>query len=115
MRRNPLNTMSLIEIIKDMTEDNVSAASIIDELIQNKGENNALAILIILDDMNIRGVQIYNLYKMCDQKIDKFYEKVINIKEEDIKELNFNTFAICKYKALYNGTSKDRSLNIEKY
>ena len=115
MNRKPLDMVSLPNIIKDMIEDNSNAANIIDELIQTKGENNTLAILIILDDMNIRGIQIYNLYKMCNKNIENFYEKVININEQDIDELNFSTFSICKYKAIYDGTSRDRVENTSKY
>ena len=113
--RKPLDFHSLPAIIQGMIEENSSAAAVIDELIQNKGENNALASLIILDDMNIRGVQINNLYKICDQNINKLYEKITNITKEDIDNLNFNSFAVCKYKAVFEGTKKDRKANPEKY
>ncbi|MBR3199586.1 MAG: hypothetical protein IKG27_06200 [Bacilli bacterium] len=115
MNRKPLDLTSLPNIIKEMIEGNANAACIIDELIKTKGENNTLAILIILDDMNIRGSQLYNLYKMCEQDINNFYEKVINMSEKDTEELNSNSFAITKYKAIFEGTSKDRENNPDKY
>ncbi len=113
--RKPLDYNSLPAIIQEMIEENSKTAAIIDELIQSKGENDALAILIILDDMNIRGVQISTLYKMCNQSIDKMYEKITNITKEDIDDLNFSTFAICKHKALFEGTKKDREQMPDKY
>ena len=112
MNRKPLDYTSLPAIIQNMTEENANAANIIDELIQTKGENSTLMSLIILDDMNIRGIQIYNLYKICNQDINTFYEKITNISEKDIEELNFNSFAVCKYKAIFTGTSKDREINL---
>lgn len=115
MNRKPLDYTSLPAIIQNMTEENANAANIIDELIQTKGENSTLMSLIILDDMNIRGIQIYNLYKICNQDINTFYEKITNISEKDIEELNFNSFAVCKYKAIFTGTSKDREINPDKY
>ena len=114
MNREKLE-ISLSAAIKQMTENNSAAAGIIDELIQTKGETIAHAILIILDDMNIRGMQIQSLYKMCGQNIEDFYEKTVNITKEDIEKLNSLTFAINKYKALLEGTSSDRYKNPEKY
>lgn len=115
MYRKPLDFNSLPAIIQEMIEDNAKTASIIDELIEKKGENSALAILIILDDMNIRGVQIANLYKICNQDINKFYEKILTITKEDIENINFESYTICKYKAIYDGNKEDREKNPDKY
>ncbi len=113
--RKNIDFSSLARIVGDMAEDSSAAASIIDELLETKGETKALATLIILDDMNIRGVQITTLYKMLNQNIEKFYEKAISMKEEDTQKLNYETFAICKYKAIYDGSKEDRENNPEKY
>lgn len=113
--RKDIDFSNLALIIDSMAEDNSAASMIIDELLEAKGEMSTLATLIILDDMNIRGVQITTLYKMTRQNIEKFYEKAISMKEDDVEKLNYETFAICKHKAIYNGSKEDRNNNPEKY
>ena len=87
INRLPLDFNSLPAVIQGMIEDSSHAAAIIDELIQEKGENKALTSLIILDDMNIRGVQISSLYKMCNQNINQLYEKITSMNKDDIEKL----------------------------
>ena len=113
--RKELDFSSFPNVIKVMIEENANAASIIDELIELKGERNSLAALILLDDMNIRGVQLDSLYQMCNQNIETFYKTVISITKDDINRLNQKTSPICIYKAVFEGTSKDRKMNHEKY
>ena len=115
MYRKPLDFNSLPLVIQEMIEDSSGAAAVIDELIEKKGENNSLALLIILDDMNIRGLQISNLYKMCDNNIDKFYEKVLTMTKEDIENVNYESYTVCIHKAIYDGSKEDRKNNPEKY
>ena len=113
--REKLDFSSLPTVIQGMTEDDSTSAAIIDELIQAKGENISVAVLIILDDMNVRGRQITSLYKMSENNIENFYNKVISITKKDIEKLNENTFTTCRYKAIYDGSSKDREINPDKY
>lgn len=113
--RKDIDFSNLALIIDGMAEDSSAASMIIDELLETKGEMSTLATLIILDDMNIRGVQITTLYKIANQDIEKFYEKAISMKEKDVEKLNYETFAICKYKAIYDGSKEDREKNPEKY
>lgn len=113
--RKPLDFSSIPATIQDMIEDNSSAAAIIDELIEKKGESSTIPLLIILDDMNIRGIQIVTLYNMCNQNIEKLNEKITNITEEDIDALNSKVFAICKFKAVFTGTKEDRLKEPDKY
>ena len=115
MHRKPLDFSSLPLVIQEMIEDSSPAAAIIDELIEKKGENNALAVLIILDDMNIRGLQITNLYKICNNNIEKFYEKVLTMNKEDIENINYESYTVCIHKAIYDGSKEDREKNPEKY
>lgn len=115
MHRKPLDFSSLPLVIQEMIEDSSGAAAVIDELIEKKGENNALAVLIILDDMNIRGLQITNLYKMCDNNIEKFYEKALTMTREDIENINYDTYTVCIHKAIFDGSKEDRENNPEKY
>lgn len=115
MYRKPLDFSSLPLVIQEMIEDSSGAAAVIDELIEKKGENNSLALLIILDDMNIRGLQITNLYKICDSDIEKFYEKVLTMTKEDIENVNYESYTVCIHKAIYDGSKEDRKNNPEKY
>lgn len=115
IERKILDFTSLPNVIQNMIEDSAEAASVIDELIELKGETNSLATLILLDDMNIRGVQIYTLYKMCDKDIDKFYNKVTNMTKDDIKKLNKLSAPLCVYKAIFEGTSDERTKHPDKY
>ena len=87
--RKEIDFSSLPLIVQDMIEENVPSAAIIDELLETKGEMSTLGALIILDDMNIRGIQISALYKLCHQDIEEFYEKIITITSEDIDKLNY--------------------------
>ena len=88
--RKPLDFSVFPQVIRDMSEDNSNASAIIDNLIDLKGESNSLATLILLDDMNIRGIQIYILYKLCGENIDIFYNKIT-----DITKKEFVTFIKC--------------------
>ena len=115
IEREMLDFSSLPNIIRLMIEDNSDAATVIDKLIELKGESNALATLILLDDMNIRGIQLSILYKMCNQDIETFYETVINITKDDIELLNRTSAPLCVYKAIFEGTSEDRKKYPEKY
>lgn len=115
IEREMLDFSSLPNIIRLMIEDNSDAATVIDKLIELKGESNALATLILLDDMNIRGIQLSILYKMCNQDIETFYETVINITKDDIELLNRTSAPLCVYKAIFEGTSEDRKKYPDKY
>lgn len=115
MNRKPLDFNSLPAVIQAMIEENTKAAAIIDELIENKGEINSLALMILLDDMNIRGTQIASLYKICNKDINNFYEKILTIEKEDIDNINYESYATCKYKAVYSGSKEERKNNPEKY
>lgn len=115
IERKPLDFSVFPQVIREMSEDNSNASAVIDSLIDSKGESNSLATLILLDDMNIRGIQIYILYKMCEKNIDSFYNKVTNITKKDIDSLNKNSAHLCTYKAVFEGTIEDRIANPQKY
>lgn len=115
IERKPLDFSVFPQVIREMSEDNSNASAVIDSLIDSKGESNSLATLILLDDVNIRGIQIYILYKMCEKNIDNFYNKVTNITKKDIDSLNKNSAHLCTYKAVFEGTSEDRLANPQKY
>lgn len=101
--RSIINFSNFPEAIKEMTENSSDAASVIDELIEFKGENITLTSLILLDGMNIRGIQIYNLFKICHENIHEFYNKILNITDDDINLINLLSAPLCNYKAVYSG------------
>ncbi len=114
-KRKQLDFTSFPSVIKDMIEDSADAATVIDKLIELKGENTSLATLILLDDMNIRGTQIYSLYKLCEEDIRGFYSAVINMTKEGIDILNQTSAPLSAYKAVFAGTAEDRDKHPEKY
>ncbi len=113
--RKPLNFSSFPNVIKAMIENDEKAATVIDKLIELKGESSSLTTLILLDDMNIRGVQIYSLYKLCEENIKEFYSAVINMTEDGIEILNETSAPFTSYKAVFDGNSIDRKQHPEKY
>lgn len=115
LERKELDFSSLPKAIQGMSEGDTNAAAIIDELIALKGESRTLATLILLDDMNIRGIQIYQLYKLSNKNIDKFYNNIINMKEEDLLNLNVLCAPVCAFKALFSGNIHERKEKSEKY
>lgn len=115
LKRKPLDFSNFPSIINDMAAGSSDAAAVIDELIDLKGETNSLASLFLLDDMNIRGIQIYELYKICHQNIDEFFDKITNIKAQDITKLNKITASLCIYKATLNGSKEERIEKPSKY
>ena len=113
--RKVIDFSSLPAAIRSMIELDSNAAAVIDELIAYKGENTTLVALILLDDMNIRGVQIYDLYKLANKNIEEFYDKILNITKKDIEKLNTSSASLCAYKAVFSGNTKERQKNPEKY
>lgn len=113
--RKTIDFSSFPNVIRTMATDNSTAATVIDLLIETKGEAATLAALILLDDMNIRGIQLANLYKMCQNDIENLYDKIINISKEDIHKLNQMSASLCTNKAVFEGTSEDRENNPHKY
>lgn len=114
-RRKSLDFTSFPNVIKAMIENNAEAATVIDKLIELKGESSSLATLILLDDMNIRGTQIHCLYKLCEEDIRGFYSAVINMTEDGISILNKTSAPLSGYKAVFAGNAEDREKHPEKY
>lgn len=115
MNRKPLDYSSFSTLKKQMIENNLAASNAIEDLIKNKGQSMTLTLLMILDDMNIRGVQLGNLYKICNQDSEKLYEKILTIQKKDIDELNRLSITLTPFKAVYEGSKESREENPEKY
>jgi hypothetical protein len=97
--------MSIMEALILMSEGNPGAATVLAELA--KREDGFIWILS-LDDMNIRGTQIWVGYKdVCESNIEKFIEA---IKKRDKKMIDYINEVGEKgnhqYKAVESGASK---------
>ena len=115
MNRKPLDYNSFNTLVNQMIENNMAARSAIDDLVNLKGKDLTLTLLLILDDMNIRGIQLGNLYKLCDQDSNKLYDKILSIQKSDIEKLNKLSMPLTINKAVYEGSKEDREAHPEKY
>ena len=115
MNRKPLDYNSFSNLASQMIENNMAASLAVEDLIKNHGKDLTITLLMILDDMNIRGVQLGNLYKLCDQDSSKLYEKILSMQKKDIDELNRLSISLTPYKAIYEGSKEDREANPQKY
>jgi hypothetical protein len=84
-----------------MSEGNPGALSVLMQMFNNNPDDGILAILH-LDDMNIRGTQIWIGYKdHCGQDIDKFKEAIFNRDSDMIRTINQEGL---------NGNHKDKAV-----
>lgn len=78
---------TIMEIMTTMGEGNPGALNVIIELIKNF--KDGLLYLLDLDDMNIRGTQIWIGYKYyCGQDIKKFVEFTVSRDQGMIDKIN---------------------------
>lgn len=72
----------------DMSEGNPGAISVLVQMF-NKNPDDALIAILDLDDMNIRGTQIWIGYKdYCGEDIDTFMKTVFNRDQKMIDKIN---------------------------
>ena len=65
----------LTDVVALMAEGNIGALTVLIQLLKDK--QNGLACLLHLDDMNIRGTQIWIGFKdCCKQDLEKFKERI---------------------------------------
>lgn len=80
VRKEVQLNMSFMELIQLFSEGNPGAVTVILELL-NRDKNFGFMTLLSLDDMNIRGTQIWIAFKdYCNQDYDKF-EKAIKSRD----------------------------------
>lgn len=93
--------MTMTDVLIQMSESNPGAISVMVQLLK-KDENNFMFILS-LDDMNIRGEQIWVGYKdYCKENIDTFIEA---IKTRDKKMVDVINKECKRYIAVTSGGS----------
>lgn len=90
MRNSLTLTGDLTDTIATMSEGNPGGLSVLIQAVKKKGDPVAsIAFLLHMEDMNIRGSQIWVGYKdHCGQDIDSFIEKIENRDEVMVKAIN---------------------------
>lgn len=81
---------SATDMLVVMAEGNPGAIRIMTEVIEKKKENSEwLRTLLDLDDMNMRGSQIWCAYKIgCGEDLDQFIKRVNDRDPELVKAVN---------------------------
>lgn len=81
--RQKINGQSPFEMIATMSEGNPGALSVLAQLAED-GEDNGFMKMLGLDDMNIRGQQIWVGYKdHCKEDLETF-KQAIHVRDEDM-------------------------------
>jgi len=87
-RKNITLNEPIMDLLMTMSEGNPGGLTVMMKMI-DKGYSNGLISIFHLDDMNIRGTQIWIGYKdYCGEDIDKFIECVNNHDENMIDKIN---------------------------
>ena len=88
-KRIPLNFNSTTEdVLLLMAENSMGARSVLDQLLDKYPDEGLLA-LLHLDDMNIRGPQIWVGYKyFCEGNLDKFLKSIYSRSSEMVGTIN---------------------------
>ena len=109
MREKILGSMSIIETLVLMSEGNPGAATVLGNLSQTDP-----LLALGLDDMNIRGQQVWVGYKdHCEEDMDKFIEAIKARDSEMVDTINKNCIYQSEYgsfteRAVCNGASFNR-------
>lgn len=86
--RNKIKTGNLIEMVVDMAEGNPGAVDVLTQIVKAEGELGMFTILN-LDDMNIRGPQIWVGYQdYCEGDLAKFVAATKVRDEKMIAKIN---------------------------
>ena len=110
MKREKITaTGSTMDMIVEMSEGNPGAATVIGSLLQENPMESMMA-LLDLDDMNIRGSQIWVAYKdCCGQDLNLLKKKIKSRDNDMVDKINKE----CMYgdnveKAVTSGASYNR-------
>jgi len=99
-------TSGVIETLQIMSEGNIGAARILMDLLK-KDDIIGPMYMLHLDDMNIRGEQIWLGYKdVCKEDLDVFISKIINRDAAMVRYINEYPYKGTTEIATTNGASK---------
>ena len=86
---------SFVNIVMKLSEGNMGAANVVTEMLNISPESFML--LLDLDDMNIRGTQIWLAYKdYCGESVELFVEsvkKITGVLPKDVRFFCINKWA----------------------
>lgn len=111
MRNKITMTMPPEDLLDRMTEGNPGAIRVMIEIFDKHGPEGIFTV-ITMDDMNIRGSQIWVGYKdHCKQNIDKFIKAIKNRDKKMIETINKEMGMDSKYEevAVVSGASAGRN------
>ena len=101
-KRKPIDFYSTTkDALTLMMEDSAGALSVL-EKISTKYPDELIIIMRHLDDMNIRGKQIWVGYSYCDENIDKFIKAISKRDRDMINKINQECLEN-KHKAVFGG------------
>ena len=99
---------TMIETYMKMAEGNPGAMTAMGAL--TREDPMAFMLILGLDDMNIRGSQIWQVYKYyCNEDVEKFKEVIHNRDADMVQYINEQNAAEGQEKAVSGGASFDRS------
>lgn len=105
---------SLLEVITKMSEGVPGAITGIAEVM--KSDENGFMLLLSLDDMNIRGSQIWEAYKyLYNENGKKFAEAISKRDSKMVDFINQEFASVGGEKAVISGASFDRNREPDKY
>ena len=106
---------NMMQVMLKMSEGNPGAITGMASLIKDDPMSGFM-LLLGLDDMNIRGSQIWQIYKYyCEEDIEKFKEVIRNRDADMVQYLNEQNAAEGQEKAVTSGASFDRSKKPDLY
>jgi hypothetical protein len=110
MRKEILLTDSLMDLMMTMSEGNPGAINVIMSLLKERPDDGMM-LLLHLDDMNIRGTQIWIGFKdHCHEQINNFVQCIKNRSPEMVSVINDEGIrGNHKEKAVTSGASKPGS------
>ena len=80
---------SILEVLTLMSEGNPGAANVLGQMMQ-KDPDTGLIKILHLDDMNIRGTQIWLGFKdHCGQDMERFMQAILDRDQQMVDEINF--------------------------
>lgn len=105
---------TIFKILEKMSENIPGAISAMARL--TKEDPMGFMLVLGLDDMNIRGSEIWQAYKYyCDEDIDKFKEAIKNRDADMVQFINEENAKVGGEKAVCGGASFDRSKKPDLY
>ena len=105
---------TMIETYMKMAEENPGAMTAMGAL--TREDPMAFMLIFGLDDMNIRGSQIWQVYKYyCNEDVEKFKEVIHNRDADMVQYINEQNAAEGQEKAVSGGASFDRSKKPDLY